>query len=91
MEAQKVGMREFRAEFAEYVASATPVAITRHGETVGYFIPTRRHTAGEEEINALKEAGELLDSLLAAKCVTEDELVEDFREIRKRNSGKHHK
>lgn len=91
MEAQKVGMREFRAEFAEYVASATPVAITRHGETVGYFIPTRRHTAGEEEITALKEAGALLDGLLAAKSVTENELVEDFKKVRKMGSAKHRK
>lgn len=91
MEAQKVGIREFRAEIAEYVASATPVAITRHGETVGYFIPTRRHIAGEEEIDALKEAGALLDKLISEKGITEDELVADFKEARKRGSGKHRK
>ena len=41
MEATKVGIREFRADLAEYIASSTPVAVTRHGQTVGYFIPTR--------------------------------------------------
>ncbi|MBS4099579.1 MAG: hypothetical protein KGZ83_22465 [Sulfuricella sp.] len=91
MEAQKVGIREFRAGIAEYVASATPVAITRHGETVGYFIPIRRHAAGDAEINALKEAGALLDRLLAEKGVTEDEIVADFKDARKRGAGKQRK
>ncbi|NCD20140.1 MAG: type II toxin-antitoxin system Phd/YefM family antitoxin, partial [Actinobacteria bacterium] len=35
-----VGIREFRAGLADYIASATPVAVTRHGQTVGWFIPT---------------------------------------------------
>ncbi len=41
MEAIKVGIREFRADLAEYIASSTPVAVTRHGQTVGYFIPAK--------------------------------------------------
>jgi len=40
METAKVGIREFRAGLAEFIASDTPVAVTRHGQTVGYFIPT---------------------------------------------------
>ena len=40
MEATKVGIREFRAGMAEFIASSTPVAVTRHGQTIGYFIPT---------------------------------------------------
>lgn len=38
MEATKVGIREFRADLAEYIAASTPVAVTRHGQTVGFFI-----------------------------------------------------
>lgn len=39
----KVGMREFRDNLATYLLeSDSPVAITRHGDTVGYFIPARR-------------------------------------------------
>ena len=88
MQTQRVGMREFRADLAEYVASATPVAITRHGETVGYFIPAGRHVLGDEEVNALKRAGALLDKMLAEKGVTEDQLVADFKDARKRSAGK---
>jgi hypothetical protein len=39
----KVGMREFRAHLPQYLLTAVPVAITRHGEIVGYYIPTRHH------------------------------------------------
>jgi hypothetical protein len=34
MEAVKIGMREFRENFASYLESNSPVAITRHGETL---------------------------------------------------------
>ncbi len=38
-----VGIREFRENLAAYLLeSNAPVAITRHGDTIGYFIPTRR-------------------------------------------------
>ena len=39
MKATKVGIREFRADLAEHIAASSPVAVTRHGQTVGYFIP----------------------------------------------------
>lgn len=90
METQKVGMREFRADLAEYVASATPVAITRHGETVGYFIPTQRRTADDAERKALKEASALLDKMLLERGVTEDELVSDFKAARTKKHGQRH-
>lgn len=82
MEPVRVGIREFREKLATYVLeSDTPVAITRHGDTVGYFIPARRRRTDEERA-ALKEAAERLDTLLAAKGVTEDELVADFKRWR---------
>ena len=82
MEPMRVGIREFREKLATYVLeSDTPVAITRHGDTVGYFIPARRRRTDEERA-ALKEAAERLDALLAAKGITEDELVADFKRWR---------
>ena len=44
MRATKVGIREFRSGLAEFIAAANPVAITRHGHTVAYFIPTNSKT-----------------------------------------------
>jgi len=77
-----VGIREFRENLAEYLLeSSAPVAITRHGDMIGYFIPDRRKRS-EAERTALKEAAAQLDALLAAKGVTEDELAADFKRWR---------
>ena len=83
MEPMTVGIREFRENLAAYLLeSDAPVAITRHGDTIGYFIPARRKRS-EAERTALKEAATQLDALLAAKGATEDELVADFKRWRK--------
>ena len=81
METTKVGIKEFRAGMAEYIASSTPVAVTRHGQTVGYFIPTQGNA--DADIAALKKAGKTLDQLLAAQGVDVEEVVADFKAVRK--------
>ena len=83
METMKVGIREFRDKLATYLLeSDEPVAITRHGDTVGYYIPARRKRTDEERI-ALKEASARLQQILAAKGISEDEIVQDFKRWRK--------
>ncbi len=85
MEVTKVGIREFRAGLAEFIASSTPVAVTRHGQTIGYFIPT--HGQAEADMAALQKASRTLDRLLAAKSVDEDAVVAEFKTARKRPSA----
>ena len=82
METTKVGIREFRADLAEYIASSTPVAVTRHGQTVGYFIPTR--SDGDADLAALKTASQTLDRLLAAKNVNVESVVTEFKTVRRK-------
>ena len=84
METAKIGIREFRADLAGYIASSTPVAITRHGHTVGYFIPT--HGQVEADIAALKKASKCLDKLLEAHSVNGDEVVANFKSARQRTT-----
>src|ERR1017187_1304919 len=75
MEALKVGIREFREKLASYLLeSDVPVAITRHGDTVGYYIPAR-HKRAETERAALKEAASHLHQVLAAEGISEDEIL----------------
>ena len=85
METTKVGIREFRAGMAEFIASSTPVAVTRHGQTVGYFIPT--HGQVDADIAALKKASKILDRLLAAQGVNLEEVVAEFKAVRKSASS----
>jgi antitoxin (DNA-binding transcriptional repressor) of toxin-antitoxin stability system len=77
MVTSKVGVREFRAGLADFVDSEEPVAVTRHGHTVGYFIPVKTDRAAD--VAALKEAGEKLDALLALSDAEVEAMVEDFK------------
>jgi hypothetical protein len=77
----KVGMREFRAHLPQYLLSSSPVAITRHGETMGFYIPTRHHPE-QAELEALKQAAVQLEKLLVSNGLTVDELVAEFRDLR---------
>ena len=82
MGAVKVGIREFREKLASYLLeSDTPVAITRHGDTVGYYIPARRKRS-EAERTALKEAASRLQQMLEAQGISEEEIVADFKRWR---------
>ncbi|MBV9678281.1 MAG: prevent-host-death protein [Acidobacteriaceae bacterium] len=85
MEPTKVGVREFRDKLAYFLEAKTPVAITRHGETVGLYIPTRRRTSNRD-LTALKAAAAQVDAMLEAAGISEDELVEDFKRLRKANA-----
>ena len=77
----KVGMREFREHLKKYVLKSSPVAVTRHSEIVGYYIPTKSHTENSD-LNALKKAAENLDKMLAEHGVSEEELFVDFTELK---------
>lgn len=81
MATTKVGIREFRAGLADYIASDTPVAVTRHGRTVGFFIPAKGDLSAE--VAALRTAAARLDELLDAEQVDADEVVEDFKAARR--------
>jgi len=82
----KVGIREFRQKLATYLLETDEtVAITRHGDTVGYYIPARRKRT-ETEKATLKEVASRLQQEMAAAGVTEDEIIQDFK--RWRRSGR---
>jgi antitoxin (DNA-binding transcriptional repressor) of toxin-antitoxin stability system len=78
----KVGMRQFRHEFGEWVDAGKPLAITKHGRTVGLYIPVRQRPAAAQ-LTALEEAGRVLDALMAQKGITEEQAVEEFKRLRR--------
>jgi hypothetical protein len=78
---EKIGMREFRNNLAKYLNSDRPIAVIRHGQTVGYFLPTQQLPA-DAELAGLKRAAEKLDTLLHEAGITEDTLVAEFRQLR---------
>lgn len=82
MESTRVGIREFRAGIAQYIAASTPVALTRHGQTVGYFVPTGFPT--EAQVAAFRSSSAVLDKQLTAHRVDAESVVADFKAARKK-------
>jgi hypothetical protein len=78
----KVGIREFRENLSSYLESKTPVAITRHGATIGIYVPTKPKPS-QADLEALRVAGEKMQQLIAAAGTTEEELVDDLKKLRR--------
>lgn len=88
MSTQSVGIREFRDKLATYLLTADkPLAITRHGDTIGYYLPRKRKTT-EAEWKVLDEAHARLQAEMNAAGVTEDDIVKEFDRLRKRERRK---
>ena len=82
METLKIGIREFRENLAGYLESGTPLAITRHGETLGFYIPARKRSR-KAELEAMRAAARDLDEMITSWGATEDELMDEYKEIRR--------
>ena len=83
MQTTKVGIREFRENLADYLESKTAVAITRHGMTIGIYVPTKPKPS-QADLEALRVAGEKMQELIAAAGTTDDEIISDFRKLRRK-------
>lgn len=82
MDTVKIGIREFREKLADYLESGTPLAITRRGETLGYYIPARKRSR-TAEIEAMRAAARDLDEMIASWGASEDDLMEEYKGIRR--------
>lgn len=67
---------------ADYLESKTPVAITRHGFTIGIYVPTEPKPR-QADLEALRMAGERMQELIAAAGTTDDEILADFKTARR--------
>lgn len=87
MAALKVGVREFREQIASFLESDTPIAVTRRGETLGVYVPTRRKQPPSADPRDLKAAADRLAQALTD--VDDEELVTGFKQMRRRKSARH--
>ncbi len=62
----------------------TALLKSRHGETVGYYIPTKSH-AENSDLNALKQAAIKLDNLLSDYGISKKELFSEFQQLKSEN------
>ena len=77
----KVGVREFRENLSAYLDSPKPVAITRHGSTIGVYIPTRPRPT-QSQLDAFRAAHAKMQEMMAAAGVSGDELIEEYEKLR---------
>ena len=82
--AARVGIRELRAKLASHLESATPIEVTRHGRTIGLYIPLPQE-AELEQRESLIAAGRLMWAELERAGLTEEELSSDFKAWRQRH------
>jgi hypothetical protein len=81
-ETPRFGMRQFRENFATILNGFDgPVAITRHGDTVGYYIPARPRRSEDSKV-ALTQAVAKLHEVLAAHGISSEELMEEFKRVK---------
>jgi len=79
--AVRVGIRELRARLAAHLEAATPIEVTRHGRTVGLYVPLPQESDLSEH-ERLLEAGRLMQAELQRLGLTEEELAADFKDWR---------
>jgi hypothetical protein len=82
MDTVRIGIREFREKLAGYLESDQPLAITRHGETLGFYIPAQKRSRAAE-LQAMRAAAKDLDEMIASWGAKEEELMEEYGKIRR--------
>ena len=81
---KNVGVREFRDHATTYLSGSDPVAVSKHGQVIGFYIPV---SADEEQATrALEQLGRSVEEILAQTGMTEDELSGLF-DLRRALSG----
>jgi PHD/YefM family antitoxin component YafN of YafNO toxin-antitoxin module len=80
---QMVGIREFREDLARYLSGTEPVAVTKNGKVMGYYIPTADTETLKAELERLKATSAKMEAFLSELGVSEDELVAEFDRRRK--------
>ena len=77
----KISIREFRNQMAGYIAARSPFAVTKHGHTVGYYIPVNT-APRDEDYNALRAAAAAFDKMMREQGLDEETLMQDFKDLR---------
>jgi antitoxin (DNA-binding transcriptional repressor) of toxin-antitoxin stability system len=73
---KSVGVREFRDHATTYLSGREPIAINKHGRTIGYYIPAKRDEAAARA--AVDRLHETVERILNETGMTEDELADLF-------------
>lgn len=73
---KNVGVREFRDHATVYLSGSDPVAITKHDQVIGFYIPVERDR--EQVRQAVEKLGHTVGKILEDTGLTEEELAQLF-------------
>jgi hypothetical protein len=73
---KNVGVREFRDHATVYLSGPDPVAISKHGRVIGFYIPLDRDD--DEVGRALARLGDSIAKVLEQTAMSEDDLAALF-------------
>jgi hypothetical protein len=70
---KSVGVREFRDRATTYLSGPEPVAVSKHGHVIGFYIPVERD---EDDVRrSLAHLGETVERVLRETGLGEEELA----------------
>ena len=78
-----IGIREFWEHFAKHMSGDTPLAITHHGLTIGYYIPVHQPVSATD-LQTLEDATQRLQALLESCGIDPEDLINDYITLRER-------
>ncbi len=70
---KSVGVREFRDHATTYLSGGAPVAVSKHGQVIGFYIPVERDE--DEARRAVAKLGEAVEQVLGETGMNEEELA----------------
>ena len=73
---QNVGVREFRDHATKYLSGSDPVAVSKHGQVIGFYIPIEADQ--EQSRRAMEQLGRSVEAILSETGMTEEELSSLF-------------
>jgi hypothetical protein len=72
---EHIGVRDFRDRATHYLHLGKPIAIERHGEVVGYYLPVKKRDP-EDLQRRLAILEEVVERVLSDTGLSEDELAQ---------------
>jgi hypothetical protein len=73
---KNVGVREFRDHATTYLSGSDPVAVSKHGQVIGFYIPVERDD--HQAVRAVEQLGRTVEKLLEETGMSEEELAQLF-------------
>ena len=70
---KSIGVREFRDHATTYLSGSDPVAVSKHGHVIGFYIPLERDEG--EVRRAVVRLGEAVEQVLKETGMSEEELA----------------